>query len=92
MCMVQKIYDLVFTRYFMNILKHQRKEKKHIFYFFCLDLVSSLHLSTFHGDIGSYSRSMCLLVVCGCATHVVFTHGGELLPSSLSLVSTDILR
>lgn len=44
---------------------------------FCLYLVLSLCLHV-RVTFGNYTRSLCLLVVCGCATHVVFLCGGQL--------------
>lgn len=61
-------------------------------FFFCVYLVLSLRLATFHGDIGNYTRRLRLLVVCGRATHVVFLGGGELFALIPVAVSADILR
>lgn len=53
---------------------------------------SILRLSTFLGETGSYAHSLCLLVVCGDATHVVFLHALQLFGLILITVSADILR
>lgn len=61
-------------------MKLEKHIQKSFFFFGVCILLCPCVLPTFRGDIGNHTRSLCLSVACGRATHVVFLRGGELFP------------